>query len=215
MDWDAIWDIIRQFFTAESLLHWLDEYRDLGPLPGILLPMLEALLPFLPLVVFVAGNAAAYGFWLGFLYSWIGAVSGSLLVFFIFRRLAHQRFMRFISRHPKIQSTLDWFERHGFGMIFLLLCFPFTPSSVINVVAGLSKINVLTFSLSVILGKMVMIFVVSFIGHDIVSIIQQPDKLIYLAIAIVVLWGLGKYLEARLSKRTKAKKGMPSEHKVQ
>lgn len=201
MDWNAIWTMIKEFFTAESLLYLLEEYRDLGPLTGILLPMLEALLPFLPLVVIVAGNAAAYGFWLGFLYSWIGAVSGSLLVFFIIRRLARQRFMRFISRHSKVLSTLAWFERHGFGMIFLLFCFPFTPSSLINVVAGVSKINVWTFSLAVIFGKMVMISVVAFVGHDIVSLIKQPVQLIILLVVMVVLWIVGKYIEMRLTKR--------------
>lgn len=190
-----------QFFTEERLLHWLGEYRSLGPLPGILLPMLESLLPFLPLVLFVAGNAAAYGFLFGFLYSWIGAVSGSLLVFTIIRRLARQRFIGFIARHPKVLPMLAWFERHGFGMIFLLLCFPFTPSSLINVVAGLSKINVWTFSLAVIMGKMVMISVVSFVGHDIVSLIKQPVLLSALLVATVVLWLFGKYLEARLTKK--------------
>lgn len=201
MDWDTIWNFIMQFFTEESLLHWLEEYRSLGPLPGVVLPMLEALLPFLPLILFVAANAAAYGFLFGFLYSWIGAVAGSLLVFFIIRRLARQRFIGFIARHPKVLSALAWLERHGFGMIFLLLCFPFTPSSLINVVAGLSKINVWTFSLAVILGKMVMIAVVSFVGHDIVSLIRQPVLLGVLLVGTVVLWVFGKYLEAHLTKR--------------
>ena len=98
---------------------------------------------------------------------------------------------------------LDWFERHGFGMIFLLLCFPFTPSSLINVVAGLSKINVLTFSLAVILGKMVMISVVAFVGHDIVSLVRQPEQLVVLLVAMAVLWMIGKYIEIRLTKRGK------------
>ena len=201
MEWNTIWAVVEDFFSAEHLLYLLEEYRDLGPLPGILLPMIEALMPFLPLVVIIAGNAAAYGFWFGFLFSWIGAVFGSLIVFLIFRRLARQRFMGFISRHPKVLSMLDWFERHGFGMIFLLLCFPFTPSSLINVVAGLSKINVLTFSLAVILGKMVMISVVAFVGHDIVSLVRQPEQLVVLLLAMAILWMIGKYIEMRLTKR--------------
>lgn len=198
------WQEIQTFFTPESLLYWLNEYRDLGPLPGILIPLLESLLPFLPLFLFVAGNAAAYGFWLGSLYSWIGTVCGSLTVFLLIRKFARKRLKRFISRKPKVQSMLHWFERHGFGMIFLLLCFPFTPSSLINVVAGLSKVHIHTFTLSVIFGKMVMILIMSLIGHDIVSMIRQPVKMILASAAIFLLWLGGKYIETRLTKRRAA-----------
>src|SRR5690625_6623904 len=57
----------------EYIMQLLQDYERLGPLPGILLPFIEALLPFLPLVVFVFANAAAYGLLKGFLYSWIGS----------------------------------------------------------------------------------------------------------------------------------------------
>ena len=46
MEWNTIWAVVEDFLSAEHLLYLLKEYRDLGPLPGILLPMLEALLPF-------------------------------------------------------------------------------------------------------------------------------------------------------------------------
>ena len=59
---------------------WLQQYSNLGPLPGILLPFCEAFFPFLPLVVFVMGNAAAYGLWWGFLFSWIGVCAGAVVV---------------------------------------------------------------------------------------------------------------------------------------
>ncbi len=54
----------------------LRSYESLGPIPGFLLPFLEAFLPFLPLVVFVMTNAAAYGLLEGFLLSWSGASMG-------------------------------------------------------------------------------------------------------------------------------------------
>ncbi|TLS37887.1 TVP38/TMEM64 family protein [Pseudalkalibacillus caeni] len=194
-------EIIKEILTKENILDLLEQYRALGPLPGIFLPMLEALLPILPLFLFVAGNAAAYGFWLGFLFSWIGATLGALLVFLVVRRLAQQRLMKFIARHEKIQKSLNWVERHGFGMVFLLLCFPFTPSAFINVVAGLSRMSVKSFILAVVLGKMVMIAIVSFIGHDFLSLIQKPIELVLIGLAILVLWGGGKYLEVKLNQK--------------
>lgn len=70
----------------EQIQALLEKYSSLGPIPGIALPMVEALLPFLPLFIIVAGNASAYGLWLGFIYSWLGTVAGALIVFLIARR---------------------------------------------------------------------------------------------------------------------------------
>ena len=58
-----------------------------GSHPGILLPFIEAFLPFLPLIVLVMGNSATYGLWWGFLLSWIGVCLGSVTVFWIVRKL--------------------------------------------------------------------------------------------------------------------------------
>lgn len=78
------WSEWKSYLTQENILHFLEQYRDLGFLPGVLLPLLEAIIPVLPLFIIVAGNAAAYGFWLGALLSWLGAVLGSLVVFFLY-----------------------------------------------------------------------------------------------------------------------------------
>ena len=72
---------IKEYFSPENMDHIVESYKAFGPLLGIGLPMIEALIPALPLIVFVLANAVAFGFWLGFLYSWLGSVMGALLVF--------------------------------------------------------------------------------------------------------------------------------------
>src|SRR5699024_1442218 len=111
------------------------------------------------------------------------------------RKFARHRLLRFITRHRKIQSTMDWFERRQFGAVFLLYCFPFTPSSLVNVVAGLSRMNAITFTLAVLFGKMIMIFIVSFIGHDLFALLRSPLQLILVISMTAVLWIGGKFLE--------------------
>src|SRR5690625_536351 len=186
----------------EYIMQLLQDYERLGPLPGILLPFIEALLPFLPLVVFVFANAAAYGLLKGFLYSWIGSSLGSILVFLIVRRLGDKRIFRTIRHNKQVYKVTTWLERHGFGSLFLLLCFPFSPSSVINVVAGLSKISTQQFSLAVILGKSVMIFSLAYVGTSILSFAKNPIRTIVVAVSIGLFWILGKYIEKRLHKRS-------------
>jgi uncharacterized membrane protein YdjX (TVP38/TMEM64 family) len=196
MDFEAI----KAWFTLENIMELIQEYRSFGPFPGIVLPMIEAFLPFLPLVLFVMANASAFGLWLGFLYSWLGSCLGALLLFLLIRKYGQKRVFSFLSKHPKVRKLMDWVDRHGFGPLFLLLCFPFTPSVVVNIVAALSKISTYQYMLAVAIGKMVMIFTMSFVGYDLHSLITQPYRTAVVFLVIFILWYVGKRIEVRLNK---------------
>jgi uncharacterized membrane protein YdjX (TVP38/TMEM64 family) len=192
---------IQQFFTLEYILKLFENYRELGPVPGLLLPMLEAFLPILPLFAFVMANAASFGLWNGFLLSWIGACTGAFLVFFLVRKYGQERFFSFLRKHQQIRKIMGWLESHGFGPLFLMLCFPFTPSAAINVVAGLSRVSMVQFGLAVLGGKMVMIFIMSFIGADLRAFFVQPVRTVIVGVIIFIMWFVGKRLELRLNKK--------------
>lgn len=196
MDFEAF----KAWFTLENIMDLIQEYRSFGPLPGIMLPMIEAFLPFLPLVLFVMANASAFGLWLGFLYSWLGSCIGALILFLLIRKYGQKRVFSFLSKHPKVRKLMDWVDRHGFGPLFLLLCFPFTPSVIVNIVAALSKISIYQYMLAVAIGKMVMIFTMSFVGYDLHSLITQPYRTAVVFLVIFILWYVGKRIEVRLNK---------------
>ena len=194
-------DTIKEWFTLENVMMLINEYRSFGPIPGILLPILEAFLPFLPLFLFVMANTNAFGLWFGFLFSWIGSVTGALLVFLLIRRFGQRKVLQLLKKHPQVQRLMQWVERHGFGPLFVLLCFPFTPSAVVNIVAGLSKIGIYQYMLAVMIGKLVMIFTISFVGYDIRSLLTQPLRAAVVGIVIVILWYVGKRIEVRMNKK--------------
>ncbi|WP_335870089.1 TVP38/TMEM64 family protein [Bacillus sp. 2205SS5-2] len=197
--------LIKEWVTLENIMQLIQHYRSFGPLAGILLPMLEAFLPFLPLFIFVMANASAFGLWWGFLFSWIGASLGAYIVFFIVRRFGQKKILRFLQRHHKVQRLMSWIEEHGFGPLFLLLCFPFTPSAVVNIVAGLSRMSIYQYMLAVLTGKMVMIFIISYIGYDLRALITQPLKTGIAVGLIFILWYVGKRVEIRLNKKMEKK----------
>lgn len=193
------YELFKDLFTLENIMDLIEKYRSFGPLPGLLLPMLEAFLPFLPLFLFVMANANAFGLWFGFLLSWIGATIGAFLVFLLVRKYGQKRMLRFLKKSPKVQKLMAWVERHGFGPLFILLCFPFTPSAVVNIVAGLSKISIAQYMLAVLTGKMVMIFTISFVGYDIKSLITQPIRTAIVGVIIFILWYVGKRIEIKMN----------------
>ncbi|GAA0314277.1 TVP38/TMEM64 family protein [Bacillus carboniphilus] len=192
---------IQNWFTEENIRQVIQEYRTLGPVMGILLPFIEAFLPFLPLVLFVVVNANAFGLFWGFLFSWIGSCVGAFVVFLAFRAIGKKKFFRIISQNKKVTKLTAWVERHGFGPLFILLCFPFTPSALVNIVAGLSHIKLYQYALAVMAGKFVMIIMMTFVGYDITAFLDQPVRTVIVLVVIFILWYVGKRVEVSLNKR--------------
>lgn len=193
---------LKDWFTVENIMHLMEQYRSLGPLPGILFIVLEAFFPFIPLFLIVMANANAFGFWLGFLISWIGRSIGAILVFLVIRKFGKTKALAFLYKNQQVQKVMSWVERHGFGPVFLMMCFPFTPSAVVNIVAGLSRISILQYTLAVFAGKMVMVFFISYVGYDIFSLVKKPLRTAIVLVAIFILWLVGKRIEKRLARKT-------------
>lgn len=191
-------DIINE--TNEFLdktLHLLHIYKFLGPFLGILLPFIEAFLPFLPLFIFVMANSVAFGLLPGFIYSWIGATLGSVTVFLLLRKFKHLSLIQKLVNNHKVQKITEWVAERGFGPLFVLLCFPFSPSSIINIVAAISRISFQQFFLAVLFGKAVMIFSIAYVGISMVEFAQRPLRTFIVIILISLFWFAGKQLERK------------------
>ncbi|MFC5588699.1 TVP38/TMEM64 family protein [Sporosarcina soli] len=195
---------MNEWMDVDKIIELSQHYKTLGPLIGILLPFIEAFLPFLPLVVFIIANAGAYGLWLGFILSWAGTVAGSYVVFLIIRKYGRNRILRFLTKRRRVQQLIGWVERNGFGPLFLLICFPFTPSALVNLVAGLSDMKKTYYLINLMAGKLVMIFIISFIGHDLKALLTQPLRTAIVVLIIFLLWVIGKAFENRLNAKVEA-----------
>ncbi|GKV67555.1 putative membrane protein YhjE [Sporosarcina sp. NCCP-2716] len=192
---------MHEWFTVDKITELAAHYRAFGPIIGFLLPFVESFLPFLPLFVFVIANIAAYGIIFGFLLSWGGTTVGSYAVFLIIRKYGRSRMLNFITRHKRVKKLILWVESNGFGPLFLFICFPFTPSALVNLVAGLANIRK-TYYLAILLaGKFVMVFMISFVGYDIRALFTQPIRTAIVGVVILLLWLVGKWWEKRINKR--------------
>jgi len=191
---------LRSYFNKETLVMLLHAYQSYGLLPGLFITFAEAFIPPLPLFLLVVANAAAYGFWLGFLCSWIGAVSGAVAVFLLFRHAADTAFMKRLMNGVYMQKTLDWLKRGSFGYVFLFCCLPVGgPSALVNIAAGMIRMPLPTYLVALIAGKTIMILIVTLIGSDAASFIRSPLKLAILGSFIGTVWFAGKWIEAKLN----------------
>lgn len=181
----------------EDIQRWLDEYRSFGPIPGAAAAMLESFFPILPLAAIIVANVNAYGLLSGGLTSWVGVVLGSLIVFLLSRKFGRRVRMWIERKHPGLEKSIHWVETHGFTSIFVLTCFPFTPSTLVNIVSGLSRMPIPSFVAATLLGKAVMIGIVSAAGYDLESLIRQPWKAAVALVFLVVVWLFGRKLESK------------------
>lgn len=191
------WLLQLKNIDLEHLQQTLESYSQFGPLLGIVLPLLEAFLPFLPLLVIVAANANIFGLWFGFLFSWIGVSIGAMCVFWISRKLGRNVKASIERRFPRSERFFHWVDQKGFTPLFLLACFPFSPSSIINIVSGISNVPFRTFFIATLLGKAVMILSISLLSFDIGSFREEPWRIFLTIAVIIIMWFGGKRLEAR------------------
>ena len=161
------------FFTEDNIVRLLEKFRALGPLPGIFLAFMKSFIPPLPTLLIVGANGLVYG-WVGFLYSWIGLVGGSFVTFMVIRKLAGTRWASHWAERPKVQKSLIWIRRNAFSYVFLLGMFPVGPFVLVNMAAGISQMRPRSFLLAATLGKGIMVFYVTFIGTNLVTIMEQP-----------------------------------------
>ena len=163
-----------------------------GPAAGILLPVIEAFIPVLPLVGFVIINVAVFGFFLGYVYSWIGNCLGSVLLFMLIRKIGGRKIENKIEK-SKYRGTLEKIRKKNLSVLFFLYCFPFTPSFLISGTAALTNMNTQKFLLVLIPSKFVMLLSLAFIGQNVSSYFENPEKSIFFIIFIVAVNIISKY----------------------
>ncbi|MGO1631142.1 MAG: TVP38/TMEM64 family protein, partial [Staphylococcus equorum] len=134
-------------------------------------------------------------FIIGTLLAWMGTVAGSYIVFLFFRRLTHTRYMKKIQQRTSVQRLIHFIDRKGVLPIFILMCFPFTPSALVNIVASLSHIKAHVYLTVLIASKFVMVGLVGWLGNDITTLFTSPTRLITIIIVILIVWFVGRKIE--------------------
>ncbi len=170
----------------ENLSVFLKYLEQGGPLVGVLLPVIEAFIPVLPLIGFVIINVAAFGFVLGYLYSWMGNCIGSFLLFLFIRKVGGKKFEEKIKK-SKYKGTLEKIKKREVTVLFYLYCFPFTPSFLISGTAALANMDTQIFLITMIPAKFVMILSLAFIGENVSSFFINPLKsVLYIMIILLI-----------------------------
>lgn len=202
-------EILELLTTEQGIETLFNKFEQLGFFVGFLLVFIESFLPFLPLVVIVILTINSYGVIVGFLISYSATVLGSYLVFLTVRHFFRDTAQKYIEKHDKLNKMLKFIDDRGFTFLFILLCLPFTPSSVVNVITALSNVRRDVYLYILLAAKFIMILSMTLVGYDIASFFDSPMKLILSLVFLCVLYLLSKwyqkYLEKKINKEKKKK----------
>ena len=187
-------EVFDAFIEGKAWIESFTGFAQLGPIAGILLTMIEAFIPILPLSLFVSINVLVYGFWQGYIYSWIGSVIGTISAFFLIKRFGTGFIQNMAEKNVRLRKTFVWIKEHGFLPIFILLSFPFTPSFLISGLSALAGVKNISFIYSIIFGKLIMILSLSYIGYNIKGFFNQPVKSIIMIVITIGYSFVGKFI---------------------
>ncbi|HHZ02797.1 MAG TPA: TVP38/TMEM64 family protein [Tissierellia bacterium] len=170
------------------------EYIEMGgPVVGVLLPVMEAFFPMLPLIALVIINVAVFGFLFGYLYSWIGTCLGSFFLFLVLRRVGGKKLETKIQK-SKYRGKLEKIRKKKLNVLFFLYCFPFSPSFLLSGTAALTNMKTEEFLSILLPSKLIMLLSLAFIGESVSSFFENPMKSVFFIIIIILINMLSKFL---------------------
>jgi len=189
--------------SFEQLEEWFDLFRQFGYIPGFVLIYFRAIIPILPLTLYVILIMHTYGAIVGIIICWLGIVSGTFTMFLIFKRLVNTKKMKQFKTKRSVQRLISFIDRQGLIPLFILLCFPFTPNTLINVVASLSHIKTKYYFIVLTLSKLISITVLGIMGREVTTIFTNPIRAIVTILFFIILWFISKRVEKHFMGSTK------------
>jgi uncharacterized membrane protein YdjX (TVP38/TMEM64 family) len=164
-----------------------------GPLIGFLIIILESIIPILPLGVLIALNNIVFGSFWGFVISWIATIMGCFISYYVFRLGLSKILYRNLKLDGKAYKFMHYVTKMSLAKLTLLVALPFTPAFLVNIAAGLSKMKTRKYFMSILIGKLSVVYFWGYIGAGFIESIRNP----FILLEISVLMGIA-YIISRL-----------------
>jgi len=148
--------------STQAMSDMLHRLGLLAPLIFILLQVVQVVVPIIPGAAGCVVGVIIFGPWQGFLYNYIGICIGSVINFLLARRYG-QPLVKSMVKESIYNKYVGWLDRgNRFTTLFALAIFlPVAPDDFLCMLAGLTKMELTTFTAIIILAKPLSIFAYS------------------------------------------------------
>lgn len=174
----------------ENLADYLETFLlSLGafaPILACFLIIIESIVPVLPLCVFITINFYFFGKIVGFIISWIFTCIGCFLSYTLVKKGIKTVALDTAEKSGLLQKTTKLIKNMDMTNLILVIAIPFTPAFLINIAAGLAKMDKKKFIISILIGKIFMVYFWGFIGVSLIESLKNP--LIIIKVVILLLF---------------------------
>ena len=165
-----------------------------GPILACFLIIIESIIPVLPLFVFITVIFLAYGSVIGFIISWICTCLGCLLSYSLVKYFT----TKFIKpENDKLKKLVKIINKISYSELVMLIAIPFTPAFLVNIAAGISKMNTKKFMTAIMIGKISLVLFWGFIGTSLIESISNPKILIEIGIMMLIAFILSRIVNKK------------------
>ena len=181
------YNIVMEIFNNLNniLNNWLSTAGLWGGLVCCLLIVLEPMLPFLPMFIFVTVNLLIFGYVIGFILSYICSVLGCLLFYVVIKKLLSRKAYKFYKDRKKINDLIVRYKNIRFETLTTIISMPFTPAFMINLFAAISGMSLKKYIFAEIIAKIFITIFWGFIGVNLIKCFEDPKYLIYIGLMLL------------------------------
>lgn len=165
------------------------------------LVVLQSIIPYAPFALIAGFNTSAHGFWLGYLVSFAGVLTGNLLLYGFARRIVVLFFKgkqeQLWQRYPKLEvirrkvvNARFW---SAFSILFILRIQPWVPSSLLDLLSGVTGVKFSPFFFSTVAGQAPSVAAMTYLGHRLMNL-QKYKKEIIMFVGLAIVLGIIYYL---------------------
>lgn len=169
-----------------------------GALLGCIFILFESIIPVLPLSVFITLNFMTFGSTLGFLISWIFTVLGCMMSYYIFRRGVSDNRLIKLKETKTFGKVINVVENMNFNNLTLLIAIPFTPAFLVNIAAGVCRVDSKKYLLSLMIGKISLVYFWGYVGVSLIEALKNPLILIRVFILVVIVYIISVIISKKL-----------------
>lgn len=170
-----------------------------GALLGCIFILFESILPILPLSVFITLNFMTFGSIWGFIISWLFTVIGCMLSFYIFKNGLSEKLYNKFKNVNKLSNFMDIMQNMNFANLVLVIAIPFTPAFLINIAAGISRVDTKKYFYALLIGKISLVYFWGYIGVSLVESLKSPIILIKVVFITGVMYLISYIVNKKLN----------------
>lgn len=186
----------------KNLTDWLITIiENLGPYGMIfscLLILIESIIPVLPISVFITILCYNYGMLLGFVISWIFTILGCCLSFYLFQTIFQSYINKKWRKNEKVDKFLSIIDKMSFKWLVILISIPFTPAFLVNIAAGISKMEFKKYFVAILIGKVFLVYFWGYVGVSLIESFTNPLALIKVVVMVLLAYLISVIVNKKL-----------------